>query len=118
MRASWVFRQMETRSLAEEVSHLHAEICSALADPTRITLIYALAEQACTVGELASRVGISQPAASRHLKVLRDHGLVKPTRLGPQVEYSLTDRRLVEALDILRAILRDRIAYRASIMES
>ena len=109
---------MEPPNLAEEVSSLHAELCSALADPTRIMLIYALSEKPCNVGELAIQVGVSQPTASRHLKILRDRGLVRPTRLGPNVEYSLIDHRLVEALDLLRAILRDRIVYRASIMES
>ena len=109
---------MEPTNLAEEVSSLHAELCSALADPTRIMLIYALSEKPCNVGELAIQGGVSQPTGSRHLKILRDRGLVRPTRLGPNVEYSLIDHRLVEALDLLRAILRDRIAYRASIMES
>jgi ArsR family transcriptional regulator len=109
---------MEPINLAEEVSGLHAELCSALADPTRIMLIYALSDKPCNVGELAIQVGVSQPTASRHLKILRDRGLVRPTRQGPNVEYSLIDHRLVEALDLLRAILRDRIAYRASIMES
>jgi len=108
---------METRSLSEEVSDLHAEICSALADSTRIMLIYTLAEKPCNVGDLANQLGISQPTTSRHLKVLRDRGLVRPTRLGSNVEYSLTDRRLVEALDLLRGILHDRIAYRASIIK-
>jgi ArsR family transcriptional regulator len=109
---------MEHTNLAEEVSRLHADICSALADPTRIMLIYAMHQQTSNVGDLAIQLGISQPAASRHLKILRERGLVKPTRLGSNVEYHLTDERLVEALDLLRSILRDRIAYRASIMES
>jgi ArsR family transcriptional regulator len=109
---------MENTNLADEVSRLHADICSALADPNRIMLIYTLSEHPSNVNELAAQVGISQPAASRHLKVLRERGLVIPLRLGANVEYRLADERLVEALDLLRAILRDRIAYRASIMES
>ncbi len=109
---------MESNQFIEEVSGLHAEICSALADPTRIMLIYAIDAKPSNVSELAAQVGISQPAASRHLKILRDRGLVRPIRLGANIEYRLTDDRLVEALDLLRAILRDRIAYRASIMEN
>jgi DNA-binding transcriptional ArsR family regulator len=109
---------MENSNLAEEVTRLHADICSAMADPNRIMLIYALSNHACNVSDLAAQVGISQPAASRHLKILRDRGLVRPMRLGANVVYSLTDNRLVEALDLLRAILRDRINYRASIMEN
>jgi ArsR family transcriptional regulator len=81
-------------------------------------LIYTLSVRPCNVNELAAQVGISQPTASRHLKILRERGLVKSLRQGPNVEYSLADTRLVEALDLLRAILRDRVAYRASILEN
>ncbi|MCC7130537.1 MAG: hypothetical protein B6D39_06110 [Anaerolineae bacterium UTCFX2] len=109
---------MENPNLADEVSRLHADICSALADPNRIMLIYALAEKPCNVNELAAQVGISQPTASRHLKILRERGLATPLRQGANVEYRLADRRIVDALDLLRAILRDRIAYRASIMDN
>lgn len=109
---------METPNLSQEVTQLHADMCSALADPNRILLLYALAEQASNVSDLANQVGISQPAASRHLKILRERGLVLAERQGPSVEYRLSDRRLIDALDILRSVLRDRISYRASLMET
>ena len=109
---------MVTPNLHEEITRLHADMCSSLADPSRILLIYALAEKPYCVSDLADVVGISQPAASRHLKILRESGLVRPVRQGSSVEYSLTDLRLIEALNILRAVLRDRIAYRAGLMET
>ena len=62
-------------------------------------------------------VSISQPAASRHLKILRDRGLVNAVRQGASVEYHLTDARLIEALNTLRDVLRDRLTYRASLVE-
>jgi ArsR family transcriptional regulator len=108
---------MDNNKLTEEVTQLHADLCSALADPRRILILYVLSERGINVSDLAKEVGISQPAASRHLKILRERGLVKPVRQGASVEYRLTDQRLIEALDILRAVLRDRIAYRASLME-
>jgi ArsR family transcriptional regulator len=107
----------ETPSLSEEVTQLHADICSALADPRRILLLYALAEQPRNVTELAEEIGISQPATSRHLKILRERGLVAASRQGTSVEYSLTDRRLIQALDLLRNVLRARLTYRASLIE-
>ncbi len=107
---------MEISLLTQEITELHADICSALADPKRILILYALADQTRNVTELADAIGISQPAASRHLKVLRDRGLVRPERQGASVEYHLTDTRLIEALDILRAVLRDRIHHRARLM--
>ncbi len=109
---------MNNPNLSEEITQLHADICSALADPSRILIIYALAGKPRCVNDLVAEVGLSQPATSRHLKILRERGLVRAVRQGPSVEYSLTDDRLIQALDLLRAVLRDRIAYRASLMES
>jgi ArsR family transcriptional regulator len=92
-------------------------MCAALADPKRILILYALLERGQKVGDLALQLGISQPAASRHLKILRDRGLVRAERQGASVSYRLTDLRLIEALDTLRAVLRDRIQHRANLIE-
>lgn len=108
---------MITQTLAQEVSQLEADLCFALADPTRILILYALDEQPHNVTEITLELDITQPTASRHLKILRDRGLVHTERNGTTITYHLTDRRLIEALDILRSVLRDRLAHRASLME-
>jgi DNA-binding transcriptional ArsR family regulator len=108
---------MKNEALTQEITQLHADICSALADPSRILILYALHEQRLNVSDLATEVGLSQPAASRHLKILRERGLVRPERQGASVEYRLTDTRLIDALDTLRTVLRDRLQYRASLMD-
>jgi DNA-binding transcriptional ArsR family regulator len=109
---------MNNPQLTQEVSQLHADICSALADPNRILMIYALAEKPRSVNELSDVLGLSQPATSRNLKVLRERGLVYTIRQGNTLQYNLTDGRLVEALNMLREVLRDRLTYRANLMES
>jgi ArsR family transcriptional regulator len=109
---------MNNSQLTEEVSQLHADICSALADPKRILMIYALAERPRSVNDLAEELGLSQPATSRNLKVLRERGLVASLRLGTTLEYRLTDLRLVDALNLLRTVLRDRLTHNANLMES
>ena len=108
---------MDKSILSQEVTQLHADIGSALADPRRILLLYALGEAPRNVSELAMELDISQPSTSRHLKILRERGLVHASRQGASVEYRLTDYRLIDALDLLRNVLRDRLAYRASLME-
>ena len=108
---------MIQQTLAQEVSRMEADLCSAFVDPTRILILYALDEKPCNVGELANELQISQPSTSRHLKVLRDRGLVRTIRQGNSIQYHLADKRLIEALDLLRAVLRDRIAHRASLLE-
>lgn len=108
---------MDANTLSQEVTSLHAEICAALADPRRILLLYALSEHAMNVGDLSTQLGISQPATSRHLKILRERGLVTAAREGANVEYRLADTRLIDALDLLRCVLRDHLAYRASLVD-
>jgi len=101
-----------------EVTHLHADMCHALADPKRILILYALAEHSQNVTDLANEIKISQPTASRHLKILRERGLVRANREGVSVEYHLTDYRLIEALDQLRSVLKDQMEHRASLFQS
>jgi DNA-binding transcriptional ArsR family regulator len=103
-------------SLSQEINQLHADICSALADPNRILLLYALAERSRTVNELAHDLGISQPTTSRHLKLLRERGMVSATRVGATIEYHLADDRLIQALDLLRTVLRDQLSKHAELV--
>jgi DNA-binding transcriptional ArsR family regulator len=55
---------------------------SALADPTRRAILARLAQGEATVGELAKPFAISQPAISRHLKVLEQAALISNERRG------------------------------------
>ena len=103
-------------TLSTEINRLHADLCSALADPSRILLLYLLSEQPYTVNELSSRLGASQPTTSRHLKILRERGLVRDDRQGQTVVYSLVNPQIIEALDILRSVLRESISHRANLI--
>jgi len=106
---------MVTPSLTQEVTQLHADICSALADPRRILILYALAEKPLNVSEVAEEVGISQPAASRHLIILRERGMVSAQREGQAVVYQLADLRTIQALDLLRGVLADNLKSRGEL---
>ncbi len=108
---------MVSTTLIQEITQLHADFCLALANSTRLILLYALADGPRNVTELTQELGQPQPTISRHLKNLRDRGLVIATRQGMMVEYSLADKRVIEALDILRSIMRDSIQKRASLLE-
>ncbi len=108
---------MISQTLTQEVSQLEADLCFALADPTRILILYTLDEKPCNVTEITNQLAITQPTTSRHLKILRERGLVETERQGSSITYSLADPRLIEALDLLRSVLRDRIARRATLIE-
>ncbi len=104
-----------SHELESEINQLHAEICAGLADPKRILILYTLSERPRTVSELVETLELSQPLVSRHLKVLRERGMVVANRLGSSVEYSLADTRLIQALDLLRSVLREHLTHRAAL---
>jgi len=108
---------MISQALAQEISALEADFCFALSDPTRLLILYALSDGPHNVTDLANELDLIQPTTSRHLKVLRERGLVYAVRQGTTVTYHLADRRLIQALDLLRTVMRDRLAYRAGLME-
>ena len=104
-------------SLRREVYQLHAEICQALSDPTRILILYELRGGVRNVGDLAEALDAAQPTISRHLKVLRDRRLVRADRNGTSVFYSLADGRVLQALDLLREVLARTFENRQALME-
>ncbi|OGO24221.1 MAG: hypothetical protein A2Y54_02770 [Chloroflexi bacterium RBG_16_51_16] len=107
---------MISTSLKQEISQLEANFCFAFSEPTRILILYALSETPRNVSDLTKELGTNQPTISRHLKVLRDRGLVITSRQGTTVTYQISDNRLIEALDILRSIMRDQLTHQASLV--
>lgn len=99
-----------------EIQLLHAQVCQALADPTRIMLLYLLADGPKNVGELADALNINQPTVSRHLKVLRERGMANTERIGTTVMYSLADQRVIEALDLMRAVMTDNLMQKTALV--
>ena len=71
---------------------------AALADPTRLRIVELLADGERSAGELASHFDAARPGVSRHLRVLREHGLVRARIEGRRRLYSL-DPRPLEELD-------------------
>lgn len=68
-----------------------SELLRALANPHRLAMVLALGDGSRCVHELVDALGISQPLASQHLRVLRSIGLVRTERRGREVAYSLGD---------------------------
>ena len=106
------------KTLENEINQLHAEICGGLADPNRIMILYTLSQNSRNVTELCNELEMPQPLISRHLKVLRERGMVTTERRGTVIVYSLSDKRLIQALDLLRAVMHDNISKRAELVQS
>jgi DNA-binding transcriptional ArsR family regulator len=76
-------------------------VAQALADPTRREILVMLHEAPRTAGAIADAFTVSRPAVSRHLRVLREAGLVHDTVSGREREYTLA----LDALAPLEAFL-------------
>jgi DNA-binding transcriptional ArsR family regulator len=106
------------KALREEIGQLHAELCQCLADPRRISILYALSEGPKNVSELVEILDMNRATVSRHLKVLRDGAMVSTERDGVSIYYSLADDRVIEALDLLRKVLAEILAQRKTLAEA
>lgn len=100
---------------AGEISQLHARVCKAIADGTRLQIINELRDGPRTVGELVLALGIPQANTSRHLAILRDRGIVTARRSGANVHYSLTSKKIVEAVDLLYEFMTEQAESRRSL---
>jgi len=101
-----------------EATLLHQNVCQALADPKRIVMLYLLAEGPHNVTEIAEELDAPQSTVSRHLKVLRERSLVTTARDGNQIVYSLKDHRIIEALDLMRAMVMSSLRERGRLADS
>ena len=68
-----------------------AELFKALGDPTRVKILSCLQTSDMCVGEIADKLGMSTSAISHQLRVLKAIKLVKGTKEGKEVRYSLDD---------------------------
>jgi DNA-binding transcriptional ArsR family regulator len=78
------------------------DVAAAIADPVRRDILVMLRDQSLAAGQIADRFAISRPAVSRHLRVLRESGLVRHTLVGRQRFYELDASQfagLIEWLD-------------------
>jgi DNA-binding transcriptional ArsR family regulator len=75
---------------------LAVDAIEALADPTRRRIVELLAEGERSAGEIAGEFSTSRPGVSRHLRVLREHGLVRSRGEGQRRLYSLDPAPLAE----------------------
>jgi DNA-binding transcriptional ArsR family regulator len=94
---------------------LVAKYFRALGDPTRVRILELLAQHGeLAVGELVTRLDLSQPKVSNHLACLRWCGFVVTRREHPAVLYRIADERVSEVLTLGQALLADNAEHVAA----
>ena len=94
---------------------LVAKYFTVLADATRVRILELLDKHTqLSVGELVQQLGQPQPKVSNHLACLRWCGFVERERRHPHVYYSVADPRVLDLLELGRALLADNADHVAS----
>jgi DNA-binding transcriptional ArsR family regulator len=89
------------------IFELHADFCRCLSNPKRLIILAVLAKGEKSVGELAEASGVTLANISQHLTILRSHNIVESRKEGQTVYYSITDARIIDACNLIRAVLLD-----------
>lgn len=84
------------------------ETMKALGEPTRCRIVTLLAERAYCVSALATLLGISTPAVSQHLRILRDAGIVSCEKYGYHTHYKLDKERISQIAESLMELTREK----------
>jgi DNA-binding transcriptional ArsR family regulator len=82
------------------------EVAGAIADAVRREILLMLRDESLSAGQIADRFAISRPAVSRHLRVLREAGLVRDTADGRRRVYTLITAPLDELTGWLEGLRR------------
>ena len=99
----------------DQLYELQAETCRTLANARRLEIIHVLATGPREVGRLAAEMGVTQPNVSQHLAVMKAAGIVEAERDGREIRYRLVDTDVVAACDLMRGVLRRRLARLAGL---
>ena len=90
--------QKEDMLTPEELTRA-VSFCKAIADETRMRILYALSKQELCVGDLAAALSMTTSAVSHQLAILKQEGQVKARRAGKNMFYSLDDEHVVDILN-------------------
>jgi DNA-binding transcriptional ArsR family regulator len=88
----------------------YAQALQALGDPTRRSVLEELRDDPRAVGEIASRLPVSRPAVSQHLRVLKEAGLVTERQNGTRRLYRVDPDGLAEVREYLEGFWEEALA--------
>lgn len=85
-----------------------ARVLKALANESRLMIVDRLSRGECSAGELTKLVGTDQSTVSKHLAVLRSHGIVEDRREGTTVYYRLLTPCVLDFFSCAAQVLKER----------
>jgi len=92
----------------EDIFRQQARVLKALANESRLKIVDRLSRGECAVGELVELIGSDPSPVSKHLAVLRAHGIVRDRREGNVVYYTLLTPCVMNFFSCATQVLRER----------
>ena len=92
----------------ENIFRREARVLKALANESRLKIVDRLSRGECSVGELTEVVGTDRTTVSKHLAVLRSHGIVLDRREGNVVFYKLMTPCVMSFFSCASQVLKER----------
>ena len=86
---------------ADTQNRFKSTVFHALADPIRLEIVNYLRQGERCVCEIVPHLNLIQPLVSRHLKILKDAGIVRCRKDGTKRMYSIVDQRIYDVVDAL-----------------
>ncbi len=96
----------------KELYQIHAEMCKVFSNPTRLEILNLLRNKELSVTELIEKTGLSQANISQHLSIMKSKGIVTSNRRGKNIYYKITNPKIINAFDIIREVLSERLRSR------
>ena len=97
---------------------LIARRLKALADPTRLAILHSLCKGEMNVTELVEDTGFNQANVSKHLRILREEGLVTPRREQRRIFYTLSSGLSREVCDLICRSLESKASSERKILNT
>jgi ArsR family transcriptional regulator len=107
---------MEDPMPQQTIFEIQAELCRCMSNPVRIMILHTLRPGPMRVTEIAAAAGQPQATISRHLAVLRSHGIVSTHPEGQERICEIANPKIVHICDLMREILEEEAAQRARLV--
>lgn len=99
--------QLIDSNLDAALFEIHADFCSVLCNPTRVRIMWFLADGETSVTDLATTLGLPVPNVSQHLRIMRDRGAVRMRKDGQKVYYRVANPKFIEGYKLISEGIRE-----------
>jgi ArsR family transcriptional regulator len=82
-------------------------LCGIFSSPRRLEIIDILRDRELTVSEILDSMSISKTNLSQHLTLMKDRGILKSRREGQHIYYSVSNRKVIQAYELMSEVLRE-----------